>query len=512
MSRLFWAVGSLVGLLAVMVCVSTLLAGSAGAAIPVSAPVATNTSTATPTSTPCPFYSITQSTATVVSGTVDIGNHCDDCTTVITLPFSYQLYNMSFITATVSSNGNLQFDSNSPRSSITCLPGLDFFYTILPQWGDLVTDCANCGVFTSVSGSAPNRIFNIEWRAAFFEGVPVNFELRLYEGMTEFQVIYGSIPSTGGGAVVGVQKGILGESFTEYECNTAGTLSDGLDLIFDLTPCGGTPTPRPPTFTPTSVPPTVTPTPPPPTVTQIPPPPTATSTLLPTPSPTSCAMSFTDVSPSDWFYQYVLYLYCHGVVSGYNTDPPCHTGTPCFNPGGTTTRGQVSKIAVLGFEIPISTTGGPHFTDVPPNNVFYPYVETEYNDGIIAGYNTSPPCGGPQFVPCFKPNNYVTRGQLTKITVLSAQQVHPDEWQLVHPPTPTFQDVPANNAFYDYIETAAGHGIISGYPCGSPPAGACVPPYNKPYFLPLNNATRAQISKIEFLAITYTPPSGPVSR
>jgi hypothetical protein len=223
-------------------------------------------------------------------------------------------------------------------------------------------------------------------------------------------------------------------------------------------------------------------------------------------------MSFTDVTPNDWYYQYVLYLYCHQVVSGYNTNPPCTHGTPCFNPGGTTTRGQVSKIAVLGFGIPISTTGGPHFTDVPLNNVFYPYVETEYNYGIIGGYNTSPPCGSPQAIPCFKPNNFVTRGQLTKITVLSAEQVRPDDWQLVHPPTPTFQDVPTSSPFYGYIETAAGHGVINGYHCGTPPAGACVPPGNKPYFLPANNATRAQISKIEFLAITYVPPPGQTSR
>jgi hypothetical protein len=210
-------------------------------------------------------------------------------------------------------------------------------------------------------------------------------------------------------------------------------------------------------------------------------------------------LDFVDVSRSDWFYTYVQYLYCHEVVSGYNTNPPCANGTPCFNPGGNTTRGQLAKIAVLGFGLAINTSGGPHFVDVPVGSTFYNYIETAYNAGAIGGYNTSPPCDAGA-IPCFKPNNYVTRGQLTKIIVGIAG------WQPVNPSTSTFQDVPVGSTFYEYIETAAGHGIISGYECGAPPAGQCVPPENRPYFLPGNNATRAQISKIAYLAITYSPP------
>ena len=41
-----------------------------------------------------------------------------------------------------------------------------------------------CGIFTSVSGTAPNRILNIEWRTVYNNDTsqPVNYELRLYEG------------------------------------------------------------------------------------------------------------------------------------------------------------------------------------------------------------------------------------------------------------------------------------------------------------------------------------------
>src|SRR5207248_1657596 len=80
-----------------------------------------------------------------------------------------------------------------------------------------------------------------------FEGFPVDFELRLYENMTKFDLVYGSVPSGGASATVGVQKSPTGP-FTQYECNTVGTLSDGMVLTFVGAPCGSptvTPIPTP---------------------------------------------------------------------------------------------------------------------------------------------------------------------------------------------------------------------------------------------------------------------------
>ena len=42
-------------------------------------------------------------------GTTDTGNHIDDGTTPITLPFSYTLYDQTFTAANVDSNGTFQF-------------------------------------------------------------------------------------------------------------------------------------------------------------------------------------------------------------------------------------------------------------------------------------------------------------------------------------------------------------------------------------------------------------------
>ena len=88
--------------------------------------------------------------------------------------------------------------------SNSCLPWTGHDYSILPYWDDLMTDaqpgCAafpggTCGIYTSITGSAPDRIFNLEWRAVYFDSVmtTANFELRLYEGQNRFDVIYGSV-------------------------------------------------------------------------------------------------------------------------------------------------------------------------------------------------------------------------------------------------------------------------------------------------------------------------------
>ena len=94
----------------------------------------------------------------------------------------------------LSSNGNAQFLTNDTAFTNQCLPWTAHNDTICPYWDDLYLVNSGFGIFTSVSGTAPNRIFNIEWRAQYFPGSgSANFELRLYEGQCRFDVIYGTV-------------------------------------------------------------------------------------------------------------------------------------------------------------------------------------------------------------------------------------------------------------------------------------------------------------------------------
>ena len=167
----------------------------------------------------------------IVPGIADSGNHGDDDTTAILLPFPYTLYGQSFTSVTIGANGNLQFTGNNSQFLNSCLPDTNFGVSIFPHWDDLRTDLPGRGVFISTNGAPPNRIFNIEWRAIYYESEDnVNFEVRLYENQLRFDIIFGSLNGTGGSATVGVQEGTQG-IFSQFECNSGG-LSNGLQLTF----------------------------------------------------------------------------------------------------------------------------------------------------------------------------------------------------------------------------------------------------------------------------------------
>ena len=126
----------------------------------------------------------------------------DDVTLTIPPPFPYTLYDQTFTHVTLDSNGKVHFPGGNTDFLATCLPQTGATYSVYLYWDDLrigdpverptAPGCASypnnawggCGVYTSVSGIPPNRIFNIEWRAVSFlnPASPANFELRLYRG------------------------------------------------------------------------------------------------------------------------------------------------------------------------------------------------------------------------------------------------------------------------------------------------------------------------------------------
>jgi hypothetical protein len=115
--------------------------------------------------------------------------------------------------------------------------------------------------------------------------------------------------------------------------------------------------------------------------------------------------------------------------------------------------------------------------------------------GIINGYSSGCETGD----PCFRPNNSVTRGQLSKIVSNAAGYNDPPGAQI-------FEDVALGSTFYDYIQRLAMRGYIGGYQCGGP--GEPCGPASLPYFRPGGNASRGQISKIVSNAAGYSDPPG----
>ena len=274
MRRFYLASGIVVGLLALIAASLALFAWQASAESQ-QYPLFDGP-TATPTTLAC-TYSVVEATGTIVPGTDDTGNHCDDCTTEVFLPFPVSLYGQEYTLAYASSNGNLQFITANQISFNECFPAPSFEAAVFPHWDDLLTDdnpgCpgGTCGIFTTLMGAPPNRIFTIEWRAVRYTDPfqPVNFQVWFYEGQANFDFVYGVVSNNGSDSTVGVQKDDT--TYTQFSCMDA-SLSPNLALHWVGQNC--------PTATPTT---TSTPCP------GCTPAPTATITRTPTTIPTATA-------------------------------------------------------------------------------------------------------------------------------------------------------------------------------------------------------------------------------
>jgi hypothetical protein len=222
---------------------------------------------------------------------------------------------------------------------------------------------------------------------------------------------------------------------------------------------------------------------------------TLAQTLVERYNPCTCPEDFTDVPPGSTFYSYVRCMACQGIINGYSSG--CETGNPCFRPNSNVTRGQLAKIVAnaAGFTEP---PGAQQFEDVPLGSTFFDFIWRLYTRGVVNGYScggAGEPCVPPSNLSYFRPNANASRGQISKIVSNAAGFVDPPGDQI-------FEDVPSSHTFYDFIERLASRAIMGGYVCGGV-AEPCLPPNNRPYFRPYNNATRGQTSKI--VANTFFP-------
>ena len=145
--------------------------------------------------------------------------------------------------------------------------------------------------------------------------------------------------------------------------------------------------------------------------------PTPTSTDTPTETPTN---TFTNTPTSTPTY----------------TDTP--TETPTNTSTDTPTETPTSTVTLTSTPTHCAIT----FSDVPPDSTFYPFIRCLACLGIISGYADG----------TFKPNNNVTRGQLSKIVSNAAEFSDPQTAQL-------FEDVPVDFTFQVYIGRLASRRI-----------------------------------------------------
>jgi hypothetical protein len=177
-----------------------------------------------------------------IPGQSDTFLYADDETITLDLPFPFTFYGTPYTQVTASSNGNLQFGSQNPAFFNQCMdespvPGMGDM--IAPYWDDL--DLRFEGYLkTAVHGTAPERIFIVEWEQIPRYGTEpgsgehITFAVQLFEGSHDIVFHYPDVTlrqnGNGRSATIGLQSENQGLAL-QYGCNQS-MVSDASAIYF----------------------------------------------------------------------------------------------------------------------------------------------------------------------------------------------------------------------------------------------------------------------------------------
>lgn len=170
---------------------------------------------------------------------------------------------------------------------------------------------------------------------------------------------------------------------------------------------------------------------------------TAATTSVPVTQRESATV-FTDVNPPDFDFDFANTLYTAGITAG------CSTQALEYCPNDLITRGQMAVFlvtSVLGTS-DFTYTAAPYFTDVPPTDPFFKFIQKLRDLNITNGCSATEYC----------PNDPVTRAQMAAFIIRARYGTTP----YTYPSTPYFTDVPTDSMFFPFIQKMAQTGITAG--------------------------------------------------
>ena len=171
-------------------------------------------------------YTFSQSngTYTALSGASNIytGAWDDNVTNSLSIGFTFNQCGTNYTTMNVCANGWINFGSSitntyTPLSSKT--------HAISVLGGDLYYSPSGTVTYL-LSGTAPNRVFTIQWQnCCHFSSSttgPLNFQIKLYETSNIIELVYGNF-SPSSSSIYSMQVGINGNATSDYNNRTTTT-------------------------------------------------------------------------------------------------------------------------------------------------------------------------------------------------------------------------------------------------------------------------------------------------
>jgi beta-propeller repeat-containing protein/S-layer family protein len=157
---------------------------------------------------------------------------------------------------------------------------------------------------------------------------------------------------------------------------------------------------------------------------------------------------FSDVPPSNAFFNFINVMYEAGITGG------CATSPLQYCPNSTTTRGEMAVFIITamfrGNSFNYTTT--PYFSDVPASNGFFKFIQKMKDLGITAG------CGSGNYCP----NDPVTRGEMAVFIMVARYGTI----SFTYSSTPYFSDVPSSSSYFPFVQKMAQLGITGGCSVG----------------------------------------------
>ncbi len=194
-------------------------------------------------------------TWTTVTGPVAVSG--DDTSAVVTSPFALRMfpgsgtYGVTSTDIEVSTNGFILTDQ-AADGTISSVPCPQSTAGVNEGRYDVFLDDLTTTVRTEARGSAPDRVFVVQWAGTeVLSGAAVSFQALFFEAYDDVLYLYEQTGSTGGGsaAVGAVWNGVGGTEVDTYSCDSPGALVPGRAI--QLTENGQTQDP----LTPPNVPP-----------------------------------------------------------------------------------------------------------------------------------------------------------------------------------------------------------------------------------------------------------------
>ena len=184
----------------------------------------------------------------IVSGTVHgTASNDDQNFNAINLGFTFHFNNIDYTQISIQSNGWIAMGPTT-TSSYTPLSTGTVNNIIAALGRDIQGNGATSVLMSLVEGTAPDRVFTIQWShykryGTSYVGDDFNFQIKLYETSGLVKVVYGPFTAVNNAAPPTIQVGLRGNSdadfnnrttTTDWTASTAGTTNTDAMVLTDL--------------------------------------------------------------------------------------------------------------------------------------------------------------------------------------------------------------------------------------------------------------------------------------